>query len=110
MSIAGLSVSFTPSSWAWAPSYDSPPAESAPWTCFFSYFPLCQKRCRMSFALVAMTSLAEERHPLGEVAGGDVLNKSVSNTYYPLVGARILKGVLLRDLPRSCPWARRSGL
>jgi hypothetical protein len=54
----------------------------------------------MSFALVAMTNLAEGRHPLGEVAGGDVLNRSVSDTYlYPLVGARILKGLLLRDLP-----------
>ena len=93
MSMAGPSVSFTPSSWAWAPSSGSPPAESAPWTCFFSYFLLCQKRCRMSFALVAMTSLAEGSHPLGEVAGEDVLNRSVSDIYlYPLVGARILKG------------------
>ena len=72
MSMAGLSVSFTPSSWAWAPSSGSPPAASAPWTYFFSYFPLCQKRCRMSFVLVVMTSLAEGRHPLGEVAGEDI--------------------------------------
>lgn len=72
MSMAGLSVPFTPSSWAWASSSGSLPAASAPWTCFFSYLPFCQKRCRMSFALVAMTSLAEGRHPLGEVAGEDV--------------------------------------
>lgn len=58
----------------------------------------------MSFALVAMMSLAEGRHPLGEVAGEDVLNRSVSDIYlYPLVGARILKGGTITGLTPKLP-------
>lgn len=54
--------------------------------------------------LVVMTSLAEGRHPLSELAGEDVLNRSVSDIYlYRLVGTRILKGGTITGLTPKLP-------